>query len=74
MIANGELSILKLVSEKNLIKKSEILKLVEQEKGSVERSLEILKDKGFVDIVAPLGETSFVVTQKGARFISESGS
>ncbi len=74
MIDNGEVSILKIISQRALIKKSELFRILGQANGSFEKSLDILKGKGLIDIVAPLGESSVVVTQKGVRFISESSS
>lgn len=71
MLTNGELSILQSIAKKSLIKKSELLKISNgAESSAVEKSLEFLKDNGLIDIVTPMGETSFAITQKGMRFAS----
>ena len=72
MITAGELSILQAISRRSLVKKSDLIKMFQGlDADSVGKSIEILKDSGLIDILAPMGETSLAVTQKGMRAISE---
>ena len=71
MITNSEMAILQTISRKSLIKKGELLKILQAlDQKAVEKSIEMLKDSGLIDIVAPMGETSFAITLKGMRFIA----
>ena len=74
MITNGEISILKMISQKSLVKKSELVKVIGELNPSCEKILEMLKQMGYIEIVSPLGEASLVVTQKGMKLVSDSES
>ncbi len=71
MMSEEQLSILRIVAQKLLIKKRE-LAFVSKEivNGSLESCIESLKNSGYIDIVAPMGETSLAITQKGMRLVS----
>ncbi len=72
MISEEQLSILQVISKKLLIKKSELARTYQSsENGSLESSIESLKSNGYIDILAPMGETSLAITQKGMRVIAE---
>ena len=71
MISQEEKAILKIISKRLLVKKSELLKLSkEMGNGDLNKSLEFLKDGGYIDILSPLGETSLAITQKGMRILN----
>lgn len=71
MLTNGEMSLLQIISKKSLVKKSELLKIIQgADSSAIEKSIEFLKDNSLIDIVAPMGETSFAITQKGMRVVS----
>ncbi len=71
MLSNQEISILQIVSQKLLVKKTELLNTVKgPDDTTVIASIERLKSGGLIDILSPMGETSFAITQKGMKFLS----
>ena len=71
MLSNQEMSILQIVSQKLLVKKTELLNTVKgPDDTTVIASIERLKSSGLIDILSPMGETSFAITQKGMKVVS----
>ncbi|MBI4972272.1 MAG: hypothetical protein HZC16_00455 [Candidatus Omnitrophica bacterium] len=72
MISQDQISVLQAVCKKLLVKKSELANLLTaSQNGSLESSIESLKSNGYIDILAPMGETSLAITQKGMRLVAE---
>ena len=71
MISEEEKNILEHISRKLLIKKSELYMLTKNSgNGTLDKSLEFLKNSGYIDVLSPIGETSLAITQKGMRALS----
>lgn len=72
MISQDQISILQIISRKLLVKKSELSSIPGfRENGSLDSAIQSLKGNGLIDILTPMGETSFAITQKGIRLLSE---
>lgn len=63
-----EKRILEIVNRQLLVSVEELLKAMEREElDGAEAVLNRLREEGFLNIVEPLGKTSYVITQKGMR-------
>ena len=71
MIPNEQMMILQMINKRQLMRRSELMRLSREAINSpIEEHLEKLKDGGYIDILSPLGETSFAITQKGMRVLN----
>ena len=71
MLSEAEKRILKLMSEKLLITKAELIMSLEKEKhNGAEMSIQRLKNMGYIDKVESLGNC-LVLTQQGQRALRE---
>lgn len=70
MLTELEQKILEIVSQRLLVRRSELAALSSKEDGpnGALAAAKSLADKGLLQAVTPLGETSFTITQKGMRF------
>lgn len=60
--------ILEIVNRQLLVSIPELLKAMEKEElDGAESVLNRLQEEGFLNIIEPLGKTSYVITQKGMR-------
>lgn len=66
MLTEADQKLLEVIAERHIVRKSELKML--SNNGS---SFNVLLDNGLIKTVSPLGETVFVITQKGIRFLRE---
>ncbi len=64
MLSESELKLLKLFTQKHVIRAYEL-------KGNGSTALTLLLEKGLITKVSPLGETTYAITQKGLKLIQE---
>ena len=67
-LTGTERQILEVVNRQLLVSVEELLKAMEREELDGARPLlRKLQEEGFLNVVEPLGKTSYVITQKGMR-------
>lgn len=67
-LTENEKKTLEVVNRNLLVSVQELLHALEKEElDSAEFILKRLQDEGFLNMVEPLGKTSYVITQKGMR-------
>lgn len=72
MLNTTEKGILKLISEKQMMKKKEVKTRLQKEGfEDIDLSLKRLKDDGYIRLLQPFGD-QFIITQKGIRALGRS--
>lgn len=64
MLTDAETKVLEAVRKRHIVRKSELERIVEDALASAKG----LVDKGLLQVVAPIGESCYAITQKGQRF------
>ncbi|TRZ54281.1 hypothetical protein D4Q76_02605 [archaeon] len=64
MLTEAEQKVLEAVRKRHIIRKSELGRIVEDALASAKG----LVNKGLLQVVAPIGENCYAITQKGQRF------
>lgn len=64
MLTDAEQKLLQAIRRRHIIRKNE-LAIMEGDASAAARSL---VDKGLLQVVSPLGESCYAITQKGLRF------
>ncbi len=65
MLTETEQKVLEMLEKKHIVRRSEL-----SGNGISFAAAVSLADKGFAQVISPLGETSFTITQKGIRFLN----
>ncbi|MFQ6056829.1 MAG: hypothetical protein ACE5J3_12705 [Methanosarcinales archaeon] len=71
MITPEEEKILEIISKRKLIRKSELLEALKRDVFIPFYVVNDLVKKGLITTVSPLGEDSFVITDKGLEIINQ---
>ena len=66
MLTEAEQKVLETVRRKHIIRKSELDSIFME--GDAVAAAKGLVDKGLLQVVAPIGENCYAITQKGQRF------
>jgi len=67
MLTSEERKLLEIINEKKLVRRSELQKLLEKADGISFCLVNNLIEKGLVSSLSPLGESSFIMTERGTN-------
>jgi|GEM_PF-5520046 predicted transcriptional regulator len=68
MLDKREIDVLKLFGERKVMRRTEVRRIVGAAADAV---LEALVEKGLLTKIAPLGETTYAITNKGTKVLDE---
>ena len=69
MLSETEKIVLDIINERSLITKTELLEAIKKPNGVALIAAKNLVNKGLVQILYPMGEASFAITQKGFKYL-----
>jgi predicted transcriptional regulator len=69
---NLEMTALAEIAKRNLVTRTELVGILNMSKESVDSIVTNLESRGLLRKVAPVGETSYTLTQKGMKMIQDS--
>ncbi len=71
MLTNAERKLLGIINEKKLVRRSELKKFIEKFDGISFSVVNSLIERGLVSNLSPLGESSFIMTERGIKALRE---
>jgi arginine repressor len=73
MLTDAEEKILRTVARSQVISKTELKKLLQKKDMDivVDSITKRLIDRRLISVISPVGETCFVITRKGSKFVEE---
>ncbi len=66
-----EIKILNEIQKKSLVRRSEVVQLLDGNGNAADSIIQNLDSKGFVRIITPFGERCLALTQKGMKTLRE---